>query len=135
MRLLDVELEEVGEGGPAVGDGRLRDHQSSGQVQVTQRTAQRISARRSLSALLSLRLESEGTLKVVCAGRPPSNEPVNPPVRHLISPELESPEGGASLADLPEDRVVSSAANLQHREAGGHGDKAQQSLLLSVTGN
>ena len=135
MRLLDVELEEVGQGGPAVRDGRLGDHQSSGQVQVTQRTAQRVSAGRSLSSLLSPRLESEGTLKVVCAERPPSNEPVNPSVRHLISSELESPEGGASLADLPEDRVVSSAANLQHREAGGQGDKAQQSVLLSVTGN
>ena len=116
-------------------DGRLRDHQSPGQVQVTQRTAQRVSAGRSLSPLLLPRLESEGALKVVCGERPPSNEPVNPSVRHLISSELESPEGGASLPDLPEDRVVSSAANLQHSEAGGEGDKVQESLLLSVTGN
>ena len=134
MRLLDVEVDEVTEVGPAVRDGRLRDHQSSGQVEVTERTTERIFIRRSLSSLcsvLSVQLESEGTLKVVSAERGPPYQPVDTSVRHLVASKLESPESGAGLTDLPEDRVVRSAANLQHRQAGRDTDKLQQSLLLS----
>ena len=135
MRLLDVEVDEVTEVGPAVRDGRLSHHQSSGQVELTQRTAERSSTRGPLYCLLSLRLESERTLEVVFAELPSSNQPVNPSVRHLISSKLERPESWASLPHLPEDRVVGSAANLQGGEARGDRNKTEQSLLLSVTGS
>ena len=134
MRFLDVELAEVTEGGPALRHRGLRHHESSGQVEVRERTTERIFIPRSLSSLcsvLSVKLESEGTLKVVCAERGATYQPVDTSVRHLVASKLESPESGAGLTDLPEDRVVRSAANLQHRQAGRNTDKLQQSLLLS----
>ena len=132
MRLLDVEVDQVTEGGPALRDRGLRHHERPGQVEVTERPTERVFIRRRPGSGPSVRLESERTLKVVRADSGPTYQPVNPSVRHFISSELESPESEASPADLPEDRVVSSTANLQDRQAGRHGDKAQQSLLLSV---
>ena len=115
-----------------MGDGLLGHHEGAGHVQLLQGLAHSRPAPGCLAPLLSM--ESDGTGKVVFT-ESSAQHPVHTAVRHLVTSELESEEGVASLANLPEDRVVSSAANLQHREAGGHGDKAQQSLLLSVTGN
>ena len=115
MRLLYVEVSEVPAGGPAVGDSLLGHHEGAGHVQLLQGLAHSRPAPGCLAPLLSM--ESDGTGKVVFT-ESSAQHPVHTAVRHLVTPELESVESVASLANLPEDRVVSSAANLQDCQPG-----------------
>ena len=96
-------------------DSLLGHHEGAGHVQLLQGLTYSRPAPGCLAPLLSM--ESDGTGKVVFT-ESSAQHPVHTTVRHLVTSELESVEGVASLANLPEDRVVSSAANLQDSQPG-----------------